>query len=120
MISVITARVIYGLFGSTAPPAAQAIVAIRTSREGEGQGAHHAGLSLWTGYNSWAGNCALSRFAGRGLAGPAMVFAVFGLVTAIAATRWLPPDSDEPDWSDARGANVSYPLAGRRANRGTA
>ena len=33
MISVITARVIYGLFGSAAPPAAQAIVAIRTSRE---------------------------------------------------------------------------------------
>lgn len=112
MISVISARVIYGLFGSAAPPAAQAIIAVRTSREERVKALTMLGSAFGLGTILGPAIAPYLVLPVVGLAGPAMIFAVFGLVTAIAATRWLPPDTDEPILSDARGANVSYPSLG--------
>ncbi len=112
MISVISARVIYGLFGSAAPPAAQAIIAVRTSREERVKALTMLGSAFGLGTILGPAIAPYLVLPVVGLAGPAMIFAVFGLVTAIAATRWLPPDTDEPLLSDARGANVSYPSLG--------
>lgn len=112
MVSVISARVIYGLFGSAAPPAAQAIVAIRTSRDERVKALTMLGSAFGLGTILGPAIAPYLVLPVIGLAGPAMVFAAFGLATTIAATRWLPHDSTEPDLSDVRGANVSYPSLG--------
>lgn len=112
MICVITARVIYGLFGSAAPPAAQAIIAMRTSREERVKALTMLGSAFGLGTILGPAIAPYLVLPLMGLAGPAMAFALFGLVTVIATIRWLPPDSAGPDLSDARGANVSYPSLG--------
>ena len=112
MFSIISARVIYGLFGSAAPPAAQAIVALGTSRDQRVKALTMLGSAFGLGTILGPAIAPYLVLPVVGLAGPAMVFACFGLVTAIAATRWLPPDPVEEDLTDARGANVSYPSIG--------
>lgn len=112
MLSVIAARVIYGLFGSAAPPAAQAIVALGTSRDQRVKALTMLGSAFGLGTILGPAIAPYLVLPVVGLAGPAMVFACFGLATAIAAARWLPSDPVEEDLTDARGANVSYPSIG--------
>lgn len=112
MLSVITARVIYGLFGSAAPPAAQAIVALGTSRDQRVKALTMLGSAFGLGTILGPAIAPYLVLPVVGLAGPAMIFACFGLITAIAAVRWLPADQIEADLTDARGANVSYPSIG--------
>lgn len=112
MLSIISARVIYGLFGSAAPPAAQAIVALGTSRDQRVKALTMLGSAFGLGTILGPAIAPYLVLPVVGLAGPALVFACFGLVTAIAAIRWLPPDPVEADLTDARGANVSYPSIG--------
>lgn len=112
MLSVITARVIYGLFGSAAPPAAQAIVALGTSRDQRVKALTMLGSAFGLGTILGPALAPYLVLPGIGLAGPAMIFACFGLLTAIAAMRWLPADPIDEDLTGARGANVSYPSIG--------
>lgn len=112
MAAVITARVIYGLFGSAAPPAAQAIIALGTTRDERVKALTMLGSAFGLGTILGPAIAPYLVLPVVGLAGPAMIFAGFGLVTAIAAARWLPEDSDEMDMTDARGAYVSYPSLG--------
>lgn len=112
MAFVIMARVIYGLFGSAAPPAAQAIVALGTSRAERVKALTMLGSAFGLGTILGPAIAPYLLLPVVGLAGPAMVFAVFGLITAIVATRWLPFDPVEVEPGYAHGANVSYPSLG--------
>lgn len=111
MLSVIAARVIYGLFGSAAPPAAQAIVALGTEREDRVKALTLLGSAFGLGTILGPALAPYLVLPAVGLAGPAMVFALLGLCTAIAAWKWLPPDTVDAS-GEARGANVSYPSIG--------
>lgn len=111
MLAVIAARVIYGLFGSAAPPAAQAIIALGTSRDQRVKALTMLGSAFGLGTILGPAFAPYLVLPGIGLAGPAMVFAALGLATTIAAIRWLPADTVD-DHSGAHGATVSYPSIG--------
>jgi MFS family permease len=120
-IAFIAGRVIYGTFGSAAPPAVQAIVAGRTSRE-ERTGAltllaSAFGLGTILGPaiapylvmgSLWDGGPMI------GLAGPAFAASAIGVVIWIAAARGLPKDE-----GDAHGAAISYPSIGGQGTGAT-
>jgi MFS family permease len=106
---LIVARMIYGAFGSAAPPAAQALVAVRSSRAERTKAltllASAFGLGTILGP-------ALAPFFVQpplGLAGPAYFFAAVGLVVAIVAFRML---ADDGPGVHARGAAASEPSIG--------
>lgn len=111
MLCVIAARVIYGLFGSAAPPAAQAIVALTTTREERVRALTMLGSAFGLGTILGPALAPYLVMPGVGLAGPAMVFALLGLTTVIVAARFLPADT-AGETSAARGATVSYPSIG--------
>jgi len=107
-------RVIYGIFGSAAPPAVQAIVAGRTSRDQRTKAltliASAFGLGTILGPaispylvmgSLWEGGPVV------GLAGPAFAASLIGLVIWIAAARFLPREE-----GPAHGAAVAYPSIG--------
>ncbi len=114
MAAVITARVIYGFFGSAAPPAAQAMVALRTSREERTKALTLLGSAFGLGTILGPALAPYMVIPGVGLAGPAFVFAIFGLATWFTVHRFLTDDRDvgEGDDGAARGANISYPSLG--------
>ncbi len=113
-IAFVAGRVIYGTFGSAAPPAVQAIVAGRTSRE-ERTGALTLLASAF-GLGTILGPAIAPYLVmGRlwpegpliGLAGPAFAASAVGVVIWIAAARGLPRDE-----GNAHGAAISYPSIG--------
>jgi len=116
-VAFIIGRVIYGTFGSAAPPAVQAIVAGRTTREARTRAltllASAFGLGTILGPalapylvlgHLWAGGPEI------GLAGPAFVAAAIGAVIWIAVIRLLPRDE-----GFEHGAASSYPSIGGQA-----
>ncbi|MDT8760691.1 MFS transporter [Sphingomonas psychrotolerans] len=120
-IAFIAARVIYGLFGSAAPPAVQAIVAGRTTREERTRAltllASAFGLGTILGPalapylvlgHLWSGGPEI------GLAGPAFVAAVAGGTIWLAVIRLLPRDEGAE-----HGAAASYPSIGGQATGAT-
>jgi MFS family permease len=111
MVAVITARMIYGSFGSAAPPAAQAMVAMRTSREQRTKALTLLGSAFGLGTIIGPALAPYLVIPGLGLAGPAFGFAILGAITWILVARFL-GDEDETLGSDARGANISYPSLG--------
>lgn len=111
MLAVIVARMIYGTFGSAAPPAAQAIVALKTSREDRVKALTMLGSAFGLGTILGPALAPYLVLPGIGLAGPAMIFALLGLLTVVAASRWLPQDVAD-DGQAAHGASVSYPSIG--------
>jgi MFS family permease len=108
---VVIARMIFGLFGSAAPPAAQAMVALRTERAERTKAltllssAFGLGTILGLALAPWM----VLPFVG--LAGPAIGFAFLGLIVLLLTLRYLSDDSEEGS-SAAHGANVSYPSFG--------
>ena len=105
----VLARMVYGYFGAAAPPAAQALVASRTSRADR-----TAALTLLAsafGLGTILGPALAPFFVlpGVGLAGPAYAFALFGGAVLIAAYRLLPDDGGE---ARAHGAATSEPSIG--------
>jgi MFS family permease len=111
MLAIIAARMIYGTFGSAAPPAAQAIVALSTTREQRVRALTLLGSAFGLGTILGPALAPYLVFPGIGLAGPATMFAVLGLIVAVSAMIWLP--KDEGLASDgAHGASVSYPSIG--------
>ncbi len=110
MLAFIIARMLYGIFGAAAPPAAQAMVALRTSRKERTKALTMLGSAF--GLGTILGPAAAPWLVGLpvvGLAGPAFVFAAFGSVVLFFVWRYLRDDTP----SDAgRGAAVSYPSIG--------
>lgn len=110
----IVARMIYGFFGSAAPPAAQALLATRTTREQRTKALTM--LASAFGLGTIVGPALASFFVlpGVGLAGPAYFFSFAGFVV-LALVWWkLPRDGsgDGSGDSEGRGAPTSYPSIG--------
>lgn len=114
----IVGRVLYGAFGSAAPPAVQAIVAGRTSREERTKAltllASAFGLGTILGPaiapylvlgSLWHGGPKI------GLSGPAFLASLFGAAMWIAAARLLPRAE-----THSHGAAVAYPSIGGQAS----
>jgi MFS family permease len=109
ILGFIAARMIYGLFGAAAPPAAQAILATRTTREQRTKALTL--LASAFGLGTILGPALASYFVlpGVGLAGPAYFFSSVGFVV-LAIVWWrLPKDVGN---AEARGAPTSYPSIG--------
>lgn len=111
----IAGRLIYGTFGSAAPPAVQALVAGETSREERTKAltllASAFGLGTILG-PAVAPYLLLGSVGGIeiGLAGPAFVFAVFGVGVWITVRVMLPDDRLSPHHE--HGASSAYPSIG--------
>ncbi len=117
-LAFIGGRLIYGSLGAAAPPAVQALVAGRTSRAERTKAlsllASAFGLGTILG-PAFAPYLVLGHVGDveLGLAGPAFVFALFGLCVAVAVMRLLPADTPSPD---THGAAASYPSIGGQAS----
>jgi MFS family permease len=109
MAAVISARLIYGTFGSAAPPAAQAMVALRTTRETRVKALTMLGSAFGLGTILGPALAPYMVLPGVGLAGPAYVFAVLGSVVFALAYRYLPRDDEG---LVGHGVSVSYPSIG--------
>lgn len=113
----ICGRLIYGTFGAAAPPAVQALVAGNTTREDRTKAltllASAFGLGTILG-PAIAPYLVLPDLGEVriGLAGPAFVFALFGLCMFIAVRRMLPDDSGLPPGT--HGAANAYPSIGNQ------
>ncbi|MEK6637740.1 MAG: MFS transporter [Pseudomonadota bacterium] len=110
MVCFIGARMIYGIFGSAAPPAAQAMVALRTSRANRTKALTMLGSAF--GLGTILGPAAAPLLVGLpfvGFAGPAFIFAAGGAVVLWFAFTNLRDDG--PD-DVGRGAVNSYPSIG--------
>ncbi|USU07547.1 MFS transporter [Sphingomonadaceae bacterium OTU29MARTA1] len=111
----IAGRLIYGTFGSAAPPAVQALVAGETSREERTKAltllASAFGLGTILG-PAVAPYLLLGSVGGVeiGLAGPAFVFAVFGVGVWITVRVMLSDDRAQPHAE--HGASSAYPSIG--------
>lgn len=114
-VAFVFGRLIYGAFGSAAPPAVQALVAGQTSHAERTRAlsllASAFGLGTIMGPaiapylvlgRAWPGGPEI------GLAGPAFVFSLVAGVLWVAVARLLPRD----EGGDAHGAAISYPSIG--------
>ncbi|MFM9851716.1 MAG: MFS transporter [Sphingomonadaceae bacterium] len=109
MVAVIAARLIYGTFGSAAPPAAQAMVALRSTRETRVKALTMLGSAFGLGTILGPALAPYMVLPFVGLAGPAYIFAGLGSIVLTLAYRYLPSDDDS---SMAHGVSVSYPSIG--------
>lgn len=103
------ARMIYGLFGAAAPPAAQAILASRTSREERTKALTLLASAFGLGTILGPAFAPFFVLPGVGLAGPAYFFAFTGF--AVLAVTWAKLPNDTPGVV-TRGAASSYPSIG--------
>ncbi len=110
MACFIGARMLYGVFGAAAPPAAQAMVALRTTRANRTKALTMLGSAF--GLGTILGPAAAPWLVGLpfvGLAGPAFIFALGGMLVLWAA--WANLRDDGPE-DIGRGAVNSYPSIG--------
>ena len=120
----IVGRLLYGGFGSAAPPAVQALVAGRTTRAERTRALTLLGSAFGLGTilgPAVAPYLTLGHVGAVeiGLAGPAFFGAAFGLVIYIAVRRILPNDvAPQPGVTDAdaRGAANAYPSVGGQSS----
>ena len=99
-------RSLYGGFGSAAPPAVQAYVAARTERAERTKSLSMLASSFGVGTVIGPATAHYFLFPPFGLAGPLIVFALFGVAVLIALHVMLP--NDTPRFA-ARGAVAAYP-----------
>lgn len=119
----IVGRLIYGTFGAAAPPAVQAIVAGRTTREERTRALTLLGSAFGLGTimgPAIAPYLLLGSVGGIviGLSGPAFLFALFGAGMFVAVLRMLPNDRNEAAMDDpaAHGAATAYPSIGGQSS----
>jgi predicted MFS family arabinose efflux permease len=105
-------RSLYGGFGSAAPPAVQAYVAARTERAERTKALSWLASSFGLGTVIGPAIAHFLVFEPLGLAGPLIMFAVFGLLVAVALQVRLP--NDTPRFA-ARGSVAAYPSAASMA-----
>ena len=113
-VAFVAGRVIYGTFGSAAPPAIQAIVAGRTTREQRTRALTLLGSAFGLGTilgPAVAPYLVLGSIAGIavGLSGPAFIAALFGVGMLVWVMRALDDDSPDPH---THGAANAYPSIG--------
>jgi MFS family permease len=101
-------RSLYGGFGSAAPPAVQAYVAARTERAERTKALSMLASSFGVGTVIGPATAHYFLFPPFGLAGPLIVFALFGVAVLIALHLYLP--NDTPRFA-ARGSVAAYPNA---------
>ena len=101
-------RSLYGGFGSAAPPAVQAYVAARTERAERVKAMSLLASSFGLGTVIGPAIAPLLVFQPLGLAGPLILFALFGIGVLVALYWRLPADT--PRFA-ARGAVAAYPSA---------
>jgi MFS family permease len=112
-VAFIGGRMIYGLFGSAAPPAVQALVAGRTTREERTRAltliasAFGLGTILGPAVSPYLVPGRVAGWPEIGLGGPAFAVSLLGALLWIAVSRWLPREE-----SASHGAAVSYPSIG--------
>ena len=109
LCAFIGARVIYGYFGAAAPPAAQAILASRTSREERTKALTLLASAFGLGTILGPALAPFFVFPHVGLAGPAYVFSLIGVIVLVFV--WTRLSNDTPG-SHAHGAATSYPSIG--------
>lgn len=109
MGAVIAARMLYGTFGSAAPPAAQAMVALSTTRAERVKALTMLGSAFGLGTILGPALAPYMVLPIVGLAGPAYIFAVLGAIVFTLAYRYLPYDDIG---ATAHGVSVSYPSIG--------
>ncbi|MBA17093.1 MAG: MFS transporter [Sphingomonas sp.] len=114
-IAFTAGRIVYGSGGSAAPPAVQALIALRTPPEERTRAlsllasAFGLGTILGPAIAPYLVLGALwNDGPAIGLAGPAIVFSGFGLLLWFAVARWLPPEGE----AAGHGAATSYPSIG--------
>jgi MFS family permease len=118
-VCFIGGRLIYGTFGAAAPPAVQALVAGRTSREERTRALTLLGsaFGLGTILGPAIAPYLILGDIGRvqvGLAGPAFLFALFGAGMFVAVLRRLPNDvTPQPG---THGAANAYPSIGGQSS----
>jgi MFS family permease len=111
----IMARLIYGTFGSAAPPAVQAIVAGETTREERTRALTliASAFGLGTILGPAIAPYLLLGHIGEieiGLAGPAFVFTLFGIAMFLTVRTMLPEDRATP--LGGHGGTTGYPSIG--------
>lgn len=99
-------RSLYGGFGSAAPPAVQAYVAARTERAERTKALSMLASSFGVGTVIGPATAHYLLFPPFGLAGPLIMFALFGVAVLVALHFHLP--NDTPRFA-ARGAVAAYP-----------
>jgi MFS family permease len=109
-------RSLYGGFGSAAPPAVQAYVAARTERAERTKALSLLASSFGLGTVIGPAVAHFLVFYPFGLAGPLIMFALFGIGVMVALHLWLP--SDTPRF-EARGAVADYPSSAAMAQPDT-
>ena len=112
-IAFLAGRMIYGTFGAATPPAAQAMVAAKTSRAERTKALTLLASAFGLGTILGPALGPYFILPVVGLAGPAFVFGAFGLAVTIAAARLLPDDSPG---QHGQGAAASYPAIGGQAS----
>ena len=112
IVAFIVARLIYGFFGSAAPPAAQAIVAAQTSRAGRTKALTLLASAFGVGTIVGPAVAPFLLLPVAGLAGPTFVFAAAALVVGLLVWRRLSDDAPAVTATTARGAASSYPSIG--------
>jgi MFS family permease len=111
MVMIILARAIFGVFGSAAPPASQAIVVLATPKAERTKAltllssAFGLGTLLGLSLAPWM------ILPVVGFAGPPICFTIFGGIVWFVAARRL-KDVEDKGGEIARGAKVSYPSLG--------
>ncbi len=118
-LAFIGGRLVYGIFGAAAPPAVQALVAGRTTREQRTKAltllasAFGLGTILGPAIAPYLilGSIGAVRI---GLAGPAFIFALFGLGMFIAVYQMLANDAALPH--TGHGAATAYPSIGGQSS----
>ncbi|HEV7233610.1 MAG TPA: MFS transporter, partial [Sphingorhabdus sp.] len=99
-------RSLYGGFGSASPPAVQAYVAARTERAERTKALSMLASSFGVGTVIGPATAHYLLFPPFGLAGPLIMFALFGVAVLVALHLHLP--NDTPRFA-ARGAVAAYP-----------
>jgi MFS family permease len=118
-LAFIFGRLIYGTFGAAAPPAVQALVAGRTTREERTRALTLLGSAFGLGTIIGPAIAPYLILGGLGsveigLAGPAFIFALFGIGVFVAVQSRLPNDLvAEPG---THGAANAYPSIGGQSS----
>lgn len=118
-LSFIFGRLIYGAFGSATPPAAQAMVAVRTSRAERTKALTLLASAFGLGTILGPALSPYLLLPVVTMAGPAFVFTAIGIAVVAAAARLLPddrPDDRADDGDGAKGAAVAYPTIGGQSS----